>query len=158
MRGILKWTEGECLPREGFLAVVYIPLAFAIAHRASQVVCQRARSTAADAGSADTFLHLLVYQGLHVWLTREHLDTRAGRVDLLRTPGPSDEEKDLENLATARHRQNLGHPGTDPLEMFRGLDDPDEGEAASGGSTIGVSSDNVADMRNLVRDTNTSSP
>lgn len=79
-------------------------------------------------------------------------------MDLLGASRTSDEKENLEDLPTARHRENLGHPCSDPLKMLWGLNDPDESKTTGGNSTIGIASDDVTDVGDLVRDTNTSSP
>src|SRR2546429_3044782 len=83
-----------CLPREGFLAKVNIPLGLPLAHGASELVSQRTCSTGRDASGADTLLHLLVNEGLDVGSTREHLHAGGGRVDFLCAPRPGNEQQD----------------------------------------------------------------
>ena len=79
-------------------------------------------------------------------------------MDLLRAAGASDEEKDLQNFATARHGENLCHPGSDPFEVLRRLDDPDKGKTARRDGAVGVASDDVTNVRHLVSDTDTGRP
>lgn len=79
-------------------------------------------------------------------------------MNFLGAPWPCNEEKDLEDLAAAWHGKNVRHPCPDPFEVLRRLDDPDQSKPARGGGTVGVSSNKLAHVRNLVRDTNTCSP
>jgi hypothetical protein len=79
-------------------------------------------------------------------------------VNLLCAAGTRDEKQNLENLTATRHRQNLCHPGADPLEVLGGLDDPHKCQAAGSDGAVGVTSDNVTHVRNLVRDTDTGCP
>ena len=79
-------------------------------------------------------------------------------MDLSLAAGASDEKQDLENLAAAGHGEDLRHPCSNPLEMFRRLNDPYKCKATSGDSAICVTGNNVAHVWNLVSDTNTSSP
>jgi hypothetical protein len=79
-------------------------------------------------------------------------------VDLLSAARTSDEEQDLEDLATTGHGENLRHPGADPFKVLRRLDDPDKSKAARRSRTVGVGSDNLTNVGNLVRDADTSRP
>lgn len=153
-----KGDTDKHLPRERLLTEVDIPLLLAVANSAPEVVGETTGSANADACRSDALLHLLVNQSLDVGLTREHLDTGGRRVDLLGAPWPGDEEEDLENLATARHREDLSHPGADPLKVLWGLDDPDKSETTCRSGSVGIRGNNVAHVRNLVRNTDTSCP
>lgn len=75
-------------------------------------------------------------------------------MDLLSAPGAGDEELDLEDVAALVHAQDVGHPRTDPLEVFGGLDDPNEGDAAGGAGSVRVVRDEGAEEGDLVRDAN----
>ena len=70
--------------------------------------------------------------------------------------GSRNKQDDAEDVAAAFHRENAGHPRTDPLEMFGGLDDPDEGDSASSDGSLRVSSDEMLDEGDLVRDADAS--
>lgn len=76
-------------------------------------------------------------------------------MDLLGAAGTGDEEKDAKDVATLLHTENLGHPRADPFEMLGGLDDPDKSDLAGGVGSVRVTGDEIADVRNLVGDTNT---
>lgn len=76
-------------------------------------------------------------------------------MDLLGGARASHEQEDLEDLTAVGHRQDLRHPRADPLEVLGRLDDPDEGDATDGGGALVVSLDEVADVRDLVGDTDT---
>lgn len=147
-----------CLPREGFLAEVHIPLGLPFANRASELVSQRSCSTGRHARRPNTLLHLLIDESLHVRSTGEHLHAGGGRVDFLGAPRPSNEKQDLENFATAGHGEDVRHPCSDPFKVLRRLDDPDQGKPAGGGGAVGVSGNELSHVRDLVRDTNTRSP
>lgn len=69
-----------------------------------------------------------------------------------------DEEEDLKDFATTGHGQNVCHPCADPFEVLRRLNDPDQGKPTGGGCTVGVSGNDLANLRNLMRDADTSSP
>jgi hypothetical protein len=153
-----KGRRGCDLPREGFLAEVNIPLPLAAAHGAAQVVCETASTTDANTRGANALLHFLVDESLDVGLAGKHLHAGAWRMDLFGAPRSGDEEEDLENLAPSGHGQNLCHPGSNPLKMLGRLNDPDKREPASGSRAIGIGSDNVAHVGNLVGDTDTSRP
>jgi hypothetical protein len=146
------------LPRERLLAEVNVPLGLAIADGATKLIRQSTSAASAYTGSTDTLLHLLVDQGLNVGTTREHLNTGRGRVNLLGTARTSDEEQDLQNLAAAWHGQDLCHPCTDPFQVLGRLDDPDECKTAGGDGSVGVTSNDITHVGNLVSDTDTSSP
>lgn len=103
-------------------------------------------------------MHFLIYEGLDVGLAREHLHAGARGVDFLRASWTGDEEEDLEDVAAARHGEDLCHPGADPFKMFRGLNDPDESETAGGGGPVGVLGDDFTDMGDLMADTNAGGP
>lgn len=79
-------------------------------------------------------------------------------MDFLGASWTGDEEEDLEDVAAAGHGEDLCHPGADPFEMFRGLNDPDESKAASGGRAVCVLSNDFADMGNLVADSDAGGP
>ena len=71
-------------------------------------------------------------------------------MNLLRAAGPRDEELDAQDVAPFMHGQDVGHPGSDPFQVLRGSDDPDE-EHASGGDGAGcVAGDEVAHEGDLV--------
>lgn len=146
------------LPREGLLTEVDVPLRLARAHCAAEFVSEGTRTAGRYACRTDALHHLLVDECLHVRSAGEHLYTGRGRVDLLGAARPCDEEQDLENLATARHGEDVCHPRADPFEVLRRLDNPYQGQPSGGGGTIGVSSDDFANLRNLMRDTNTCGP
>lgn len=76
-------------------------------------------------------------------------------MNLLCAARASDEKKDLQNLATARHGEDLGHPGSDPFKVLGRLNDPNKGKTTSSDSTVGIASDNITDVRYLMGDTNT---
>ncbi len=59
-------------------------------------------------------------------------------MDLLGAAGAGDEELDAQDVAAARHGEDGGHPGADPLEVVGGADDPDEEDAARGDGAGGV--------------------
>lgn len=71
-------------------------------------------------------------------------------------PRARDEELDAENVAALLHGQDLPHPRTDPLEVFEGLNDPDECDAASGHGAGRVAGHQVPDVGHLVGDTDAS--
>jgi hypothetical protein len=146
------------LPGEGLLAEVDVPLSLAVTDRAAKLIGQATSAACSDTGSADTFLHLLVDESLDVGSAREHLDARGRRVDLLGATWTSDEEQNLQDLTTTWHGKNLCHPSADPLEVLRRLDDPHKCEATSSNSAVCVTSNNITDVGNLVRNTDTSSP
>ena len=79
-------------------------------------------------------------------------------MDLLGAARASDEEQNLQDLAAAWHGQNLCHPCTDPFQVLGRLDNPDECKSAGGDSSVGVTSDDITDVGDLVSDTDTSSP
>ena len=79
-------------------------------------------------------------------------------MDLLGAAGAGDEEQNLEDLATTWHGKDLCHPCTDPLQVLRRLDDPYKCEATSSNSAVCITSNDIAHVGDLVRDTNTSSP
>lgn len=79
-------------------------------------------------------------------------------MDLFGAARPRDEEQNFEDLATARHGEDVCHPCPDPFEVLRRLDDPDKSQTASGAGAVGVSGNKLAYLRNLMCDANTRSP
>lgn len=71
---------------------------------------------------------------------------------LLRTPRPSHEKQDLEDIASLLHAEDAGHPGADPFEMLGGLDDPDKDDFAGCDGAVGVTCDQVSNVWDLVSD------
>lgn len=155
---VVVGTARVCLPREGFLAEINIPLSLALAHCATELIGQTARSASGYGGGTDALLHLLVDQRVDIGTSREHLNAGGWGVDLLGAAGTGDEQQDFEDLTAAGHGENVGHPGPDPFEMLRRLDDPDKSQAAGGGSAVGVSGYDLAHLGYLMRDTNTCCP
>ena len=145
------------LPGEGFLEDVNLRVCAPVTDRLADVVGQTASATDTDSHGADLLLLLLLDKSTAIGLTREHLHAGAGRVDLLCAARAGDEEKDAKDVTTLLHAEDLGHPGTDPFEVLRRLNDPNKSDLASGVSAVGVTSDEVTNVGNLVSDTNTGS-
>jgi len=145
------------LPGEGFLEDVDLSVCAPVTDRLANIVSQAASATDADGHSANLLLLLLLDKSAAVGLAREHLYAGAGRVDLLGAARAGDEEQNAEDVAALLHAEDLGHPGTDPFEVLGGLDDPDKCDLASGVGAVGVTGDEIANVRDLVSDTDTGS-
>jgi hypothetical protein len=145
------------LPGEGFLEDVNLRVCAPVTDGLADVVGQAAGTADTDGHGADLLFLLLLDKGTAVGLAREHLYAGAGRVDLLGAARAGDEEEDAEDVATLLHAEDLGHPGTDPFEVLGRLNDPDKGDLASGVGAVGVTGDEVTNVRNLVGDTDTGS-
>ncbi len=73
-------------------------------------------------------------------------------MDLLGAAGAGDEEPDAQDVAAARHGEDGGHPGADPLEVAGGADDPDEEDTARGDGAGGVAREEGPHRWELVAD------
>ena len=143
------------LPGEGLLEDVNLRVRAPVANRLADVVGETASAADTDGHGADLPLLLLLDQSTNVGLTREHLHAGTGRVDLLGAARAGDKEQDAEDIATLLHAEDLCHPRADPFKVLGRLDDPDKSDLASGVRAVGVSGNEIADVRNLVSDTNT---
>lgn len=125
-----------------------------IPHAFPHVITHAASATDANGHGTNLRLLLLGDESSAVWFSRVHLDTGAGRMDLFGAARSSDEEEDFQDIATLIHGQDLCHPWSNPFEVLGRLDDPDENNSTSRGSTIRVGGHQVADVGYLVGDTN----
>ena len=121
-------------------------------NRPPDLIRQFPRATNTDAHGTNLALTLLANQRLHAGSTGKHLDRATGTDDLVLVPGTGDEQLDAQYLSSLLHGQDLRHPRTDPLQVLWGLDDPDEGDAASGDGAGGVAGYEVSDVGDLVGD------
>ena len=140
------------LPAVALLHEVNVRDALPLPHRHPHIVRQGTRPTDTDAHGPHLGLALQADEGVDVRPTGEHLNRRAGGVDLLDGAGPRDEELDAQHVAALVEREDGGHPRADPLEVLRRLDDPHEGDAAGGDGAVGEADDQVADVADLVGD------
>lgn len=122
----------------------------------SYIITESTTTTDCDTHSANLAFHLNVDEGLDVWSTGEHLDGCRRAVNLLRRSGTADEEHDTEDITSLIHSEDGSHPRADPLEMLWGLNDPNEDNFAGRDSSIGIASDKITYVRDLMSYTNTS--
>lgn len=140
------------LPSKTLLNVINIRPILLLPTHLPHIITQPPIPTNQHSHSTNLVLRLHAHKRIHVRPAREHLHRRAGALDLLGIARSGDEQHDAQNFAPAVHRQDTCHPGPDPLEVFGGLDDPDEGHAAGGHGAVGVALDQVADEGDVVGD------
>lgn len=126
-----------------------------LAAHASNIIAHA--TIAADQNTHGTNLVLCLHanQGINVWPAREHLDGGTWALYLPGITWTSDEEHDPEDLPAAFHAQDGRHPWPNPLEVFRGLDDPYERDSSGSDRAISVAINKMADERDMVCDTHT---
>ena len=107
------------LPREALFDVVDIRLSLSSAAHLAHVVAQATIAADQHAHSANLVLSFHSDKCVDVWSAREHLHSRRGALDFLGVAGSSDEEHDAQHFTAALHGQDTGHPGPDPLQVFR---------------------------------------
>ena len=118
--------KSEWLPCETLFDEVDMGRSLSLSTRKSNLVAQASRSAHHDTHGPDLLFDFSVKDGANIRLSREHLDCRAGAVNLLGVAWSSDEEHDPEDLSSSVHGQDAGHPGPDPFKMFGRLDHPYE--------------------------------
>lgn len=143
------------LPGKTLLDEIHLRLVLSLAADPSNIVAQASVSTYQHSHCSDLVLDLHVDQGVNIRATREHLNGSAGTLDFLGVARARDEQHDPEDLTTAVHRQNASHPGPDPLEMFGGLDDPDQGNATGRHGPFGKALDEMPHKWYLMCDADT---
>nr|POE88211.1 hypothetical protein CFP56_11440 [Quercus suber] len=139
-------------PRKRLLEEIHLGALARRARGGADVVGHAAGAADADGHGADLGELLLAQQGGDVGFAGEHLDAGRGRRDLLGAAGPGDEEQDAQDVAAALHGEDLRHPRPDPLKVLGRLDDPDQHDAARRAGAGRVRGDQVAHVRDLVRD------
>lgn len=73
-------------------------------------------------------------------------------MDLLCIARSANEEHNAKTVPTLIHGKDFSHPGTNPLKMFRRLNDPDKDDLASSNRAVGITRDEITNVRNLVSD------
>lgn len=141
------------LPRETLFHKINIGLSLSLPTNTANVITQTTIATDKNAHSANLILDLPADQCINIRTTREHLDSCRGALDLSGIARPRNKELNAQNFAAAIHRQDTGHPGPDPLQMFRRLDDPDECDAPGSDGVIREPGNQMADEGDVVGDT-----
>ena len=77
-------------------------------------------------------------------------------MDFLGGTRSRNKELDTQDIAASVESEDGGHPRPYPFEVFRGLDNPDQDDAAGGDGSVCESGDKVADIGHLVGDANPS--
>lgn len=149
---IVRAPRAPTLPTKTLLHKINIPHPLPLPHRPPHIIRQPSGPTNTNGHSADHALGLHADQRIDIGFARKHLDRGAGAVDLLCAAGPGDEQLDAQDVAAFVHGQDGRHPGADPLEVFGRADDPDEHDFARGDGAGRVAGDEVAHVRDLVRD------
>ena len=116
------------------------------------IVRQTPHATNTDANRTHRAPNLLIEKGLNVGLAGEHLHGRARALNLLGAARPRDEQEYFQNIPSLGLGENGRHPRPDPLQVLGRLDDPDEYDLARRDGAIAVARDEVADVRDLVGD------
>ena len=143
------------LPSKTLLDEIHLRLVLSLAAYPSNIIAQASVSTYQHSHRSDLVLNLHVDQRINVRTTREHLNGGAGALDLLGVARAGDEQHDPKDFATAVQRQNAGHPGPDPLEVFGGLDDPDQSNATGRHGPFGKALDEMPHEWYLMCDADT---
>lgn len=138
-------------PPEALLDKIDVPV-LSPPHGRADVVPEAPGPTDTHAHRADLVAALHLHEGVHVRLPREHLHRRARAVYLPRAPRPSHKELDAEDVPPFVHCEDRRHPGADPFEVLRRLDDPYEKHAAGGDRAGGVACDQGAHVGDGVGD------
>lgn len=130
--------ERRYLPGETFFNEVNMRSVLSLAADAAHIVAETAVSADQHTHSSDLILDLHADQSIHVGTTREHLDGGTGALNLLGVSRAGDEQHDTQDFPPTLHGENAGHPGTDPFEVLRRLNDPHQCDAAGRDSAVCV--------------------
>lgn len=140
------------LPRETLFHIINTRLSLPLSTNTANVITQTAIAADKNAHGTNLILDLHTDQCVNIRTAREHLHGCRGALDLLGVARPCNKEHNAQDFTAAIHCQDTGHPGPDPLQVFGGLDNPDEGDAAGGDGAIREPGDQMTDEGDVVGD------
>ena len=121
-------------------------------HCGADVIRERARPAHRNSCCTDATRELVVEQCARPAPARIQPDRAAGADEVLAVPRLRDVQLHLEDLAPARHVQDLVHPRPHPRQHLDVAHAPDEDDAARRDSAGRRARDQVPDLHKVVRD------
>ena len=120
----------RCLPRETLFEEIHRSLVHPVPDSFPDIVRHRSRPTDADGHRAHSILNFVSHDLLRIGPSgiHEHPFAPAGNLSSVLWLG--DEHGNSKDLGAAGHGQDLVHPRTHPLELFRVTYRPDENDFA----------------------------